>query len=193
MSQTIHLEDNRGITLIEILITAVLIGFLGLAFAAIFVTAHRYLLQDSTTILSQGDAAYAMDHMKRKIMVANRVVQFTNAKIAFRFDPNFPGTPTDFSDDQWAGYRLNGNLLEFMPNLGIAGTATPTEANLDAAAAEAPPVARSVLSPGGSVPAIFQLPGSTLLMVDLTVEKVTGGETRQTHLKTNISPRGVNS
>jgi len=186
--------------MIEILITAVLIGFLGLSFAAIYITANRFLIQDSTIVLSQGDASFAVDHIRRQVMVANRLVWLTDRKVVFRYDPAFPGTPTNFSDDWWAGYRLNSGRLEFVPTLGVNGTATPTEADLDGAAAENPPVARGVVAPGGAIqggtaPAIFTLDGGsgTLLMIDLTVKKTAGKENRETRLKSRVSPRGVNS
>lgn len=192
--------NNRGVSLIEILITAVLVGFLGLSFAAIYITANRFFIQDSTIVLSQGDASFAVDHIRRKIMVANRMIRLTDGKVVFRLDPAFPGTPTDFSDDQWAGYRLDGDVLNFVPDVGVAGTATPTEAQLDGAAAENPPVARGIVPPGGAIqggtaPAIFALEGgsSTLLMIDLTVKKTAGKENRETRLKSRISPRGANS
>lgn len=191
--------NNRGVSLVEILITAVLIGFLGLSFAAIYITANRFLIQDSTIVLSQGDASFAVDHIRRQIMVANRVVKFTgvDAKVAFRYDPVFPGTPTDFSDDRWAGYRLDGDVLNFVADLGVPGTTDPTDVT---GTAESPPVARGVVAPGGTVeggtaPALFTLEGSsgTLLMIDLTVQKIAGKETRQTRLKSRVSPRGVSS
>ena len=193
--------NHRGISLVEVLITAVLIGFLGLSFAAIYVTANRFFIQDSTIVLSQGDASFAVDHIRRKIMVANRLVRLTDAKVAFRYDPNpLTTTPTPPGDYRWAGYRLNGTSLEFVPNLGVAGTSTPTEAQLDAAASENPPVARGVVAPGGAVqwgkdpaPAIFTLEGGsgTLLLIDLTVQKVAGKENRETHLTSRVSPRGI--
>ena len=183
--------DHQGVSLIEILVVISLLGFLGLGFTGIYLAANRYLIQDTATIFSQGDASFATDHIKRKLVQANHLILLGNTKIVFRFDPIFPGTPTDFSDDQWVGYRLNGNLLEFVPNLGIPGNVTPTEGDLNAAAAESLPVARGILPPGGEIPALFELPAETLLKVDLTVQKETGGESHKTHLKTRVSPRGV--
>ncbi|MBI3616294.1 MAG: prepilin-type N-terminal cleavage/methylation domain-containing protein [Candidatus Omnitrophica bacterium] len=194
-------EDRQGFSLLEILIAVILLGFVGIGFSGIYLTANRYLIQDTAILLSQGDAAFAADHIRRQVLRANRIVLFTDAKIAFRFDPSFPGTPTDFSDDQWAGYRLNGNLLVFAPAVSpttdtngdgsVNGMDDPIEADLDGAAAESPPVAGGVQAPGGAVPALFQLPTGTLLKVDLTVQKQAGGESRQTRLKTDVSPRGV--
>ena len=191
----------RGVSLLEILLVVILFGFLVISFTAIYLAANRYLIQDTAAGLAQGDAAFAVDHIKRKLIGANRLVQLADAEIVFRFEPNFPGTPADFSNDQWAGYRLNGNALEFVPDVNpstdtngdgsVDAGDDPIEANLNGAAAESPPVARGVLAPGGSVPALFARPSDTLLKVDLTVQKSTGGNSRQTRLKSAVSLRGV--
>ncbi len=202
---------QRGVTLIEMMLAATLIGLLGLAFVSVYAASNRYMVQDSTIVSSQGDAAFAADHIKRNIFAANQVVLYdasgnpttnnalaTHRAIAFRFDPNpLPGTPTDFTDDRWAGYQINGTApnttLDFYANivqqqdpplLAAFGSATEVVIRrvlLDGA---------TTLS-GATVPFVFELPGTTLVIVDVTVRKTAGADQRETHLRTTVSPRGA--
>ena len=47
-------RNRRGVSLMEILLVVIILGFLGLGLTALYLTANRYLIQDSAIVLSQG-------------------------------------------------------------------------------------------------------------------------------------------
>ncbi len=197
---------QSGVTLIELMLAATLIGTLGLAFASVYMAAHRYMVQGSAIVSSQSDNAYAMDHIKRRIFAANRVVGYADVygdqRVAFRYDPNpLPGTPGDFSDDVWAGYRVDwsaspssnyDNTFRFYSNIKT-GETPPTAAEFDGTPNEV--VARHVLATPPAVlivpplPPIFVVLSPSLVKVDLYVKHTMGADQYETHLTTRLSTK----
>ncbi|MBI3333287.1 MAG: hypothetical protein HYZ93_04275 [Candidatus Omnitrophica bacterium] len=188
-----------GFTLLEVVIAAVLIGLVSLTFLAIFGTAQRYLIQGANQVSSQAEASFAVEQMRRRLLPANRVVRYTDTLLAFRFDPRPLGTatPADFSDDQWAGYRLNDDgTLDFLPNVSL-GAADPSQAAVSGAAAENPPLARGVVTLQMRLPDITVAPPQTSppqpgrVSILLEAQQATGGDSRRTRLETVVNPRGI--
>ncbi|MBI1952503.1 MAG: hypothetical protein HYS41_00045 [Candidatus Omnitrophica bacterium] len=164
---------EKGLTLLEVLLATVLMGLVGVAFGNVLVTAQRYYIQTMNIASAQSEGAFAMEHMKRRLLPADRLILFNAQALAFR------------ENNVWRGYRLNAASLEYAPDLGVAANDDPTLADLNGAAAEAPAVTGSI----GTF--TMRLPEAGRLEVEIVTEHAGGGDTRRMRLETVISPRGI--
>ncbi len=184
---------RAGFTLMEVLLASTMVGIVALSVGAIYFASQRFLVQSVNIASAQGDAHYAIEHMRGNVMVANRIVQWVgpgNSSTLFAFRVN----------NQWFGYRLDGTRLNFIsapalvPSTDTNGDGfidandDPTQGDLAGAAAEVPPITQDILA-GPNPPFSFLTP-SSVVRVDLTVRKTGGGDTRNHTVSTIIGCRG---
>lgn len=191
----------KGMTLLELLLAASLVGLVSLTFAAIYGSATRYFIQDVNLTSTQGEAGYIMQHIQRNVTAATRLVNSDTGNpapwagsVAFLVDTANPVVlPNDPTDDVWRAYRLNGANLLYIPNVGVASALSPTETQVNAAPNQEI-IARGV-SPTGATP-IFQITTavnlSPLLRVSLTTTQGTGANQKTSSISSSFSPRGAN-
>lgn len=80
----------RGNTLMEILLSSTMLGAVAISFGTIYGVANHHMIQETYSTLSQNDASFAMEHMKRHLMVA---VALADPDVAPGFDST--GRPID--------------------------------------------------------------------------------------------------
>ena len=61
---------RRGFTLLEVMVAMGLVGVVGLSFAHLYVNSQRYLTQSILVSETQGEASFAMEHIKRQLLNA---------------------------------------------------------------------------------------------------------------------------
>ncbi|GEM_PF-2640836 len=179
-----NLRSHNGLTLMEILLATALVSLVGLSFAAIYGSSQHYMIQDIDSSLAQGDASYAMDHMKRHLERATTFNVVTAIRIDFDWWPNGAGAPVPSS------YRLNGNLLEYRLDAGedtngngILDPGEDTNGNgiLDAA------TPWEVLIQGVTA-LTFTRVNSFTVTIDMTVKE---GKAQPVQLTANVVPVGM--
>lgn len=162
---------QSGVSLLELLVATVIVGVISLTVATIYTTANRFMLQDFNSATVQGEASFALQHIKRFVALATAIDSAT-------LPVGSPGTTAlQFTWTPGVGqaaltsrYRLTGTNLEFIRDIGV-GTVEQ--------------LAREVTS------IQFKRPLNGSIAVDLTVNvnAVTGA--RQQRLQTTVNPRGV--
>ena len=158
-------RTSRGVTLTELLIAAALVSFVALGFAALYGTAQTYMTNTLTSSESQGDAAYAIEHLSRNLRRGTNVT-FTGGNL----DITFRNTITDTSDTVMR-YTQTGTNLIFTPDLAAPGTTQTLIRNLE--------------STGGLV---VSLP-TGIRRAMITIKTDTAG--RKTDLKSSVNLRGT--
>ena len=183
---------RNGFTLIEILMAVLLIGVVSLSFGALQGIAHTFFFQSVGMANAQGEASYAMLHMKRNISKANRVVIISPTQLSFRYDHRSitagTATPTDMNDDEWDYYRLNGTTLEYMNNF----TAGPVAGGGDVTAIAIVIDGEEVIARGVTALAFTQASPAEV-DIDLTVQQQVGLQARSSRVRGSITPRGIGS
>ena len=161
---------KRGFTLLESVIVMSLLGVVGLSFAYLFTTAQRFMIQSMNFTSSQGDAAFALEHIKRYLMTATAVA--TPATGTAGPALQFTWQPRTIDAVRTSRYELNVNGdLRFIPDTANAGVF-------------------EVVSQG--ITAItFNRATAGTISIDVTAQRTSGGDTRQMRLQTNVSPRGL--
>ncbi len=187
------MKSCRGFTLMELVLASVLIGLVGLGFAAISGTAQTYLSQSAGISNVQGEASYAMLHMKKYLSVANRVIQYNaggnppqSTRLAFRYDHRgLSGTPLDISDDNWDYYAWDATNKTIVYRQGFVTSANPGSTDpADPGPDGATVVARNIQS------LLFTLTNSIEVDIDLTAQQTVGPQSRSTRVSTSVTPRG---
>ena len=157
---------SRGLTLLEVVLAAALLGIVGLAFVAIYPAAHRYLLQSMEFSTNQGEAGFAMEHIRRHLMKATAVtlpaVGISGGTVQFTWIPALAASPVTSS------YQLNGQTVEY-----VEGAASPE------------PIARNVTG------LTFTRPNNAQVVIQLQAQS--GGNAPATGLETTVTCRGVSS
>jgi len=125
-------SSAKGLTLVELLIAAALLGLVSLGFGFIYVVAQRNLVRNANFVVAQNEAAYAMEHIKRQLARAVFLDPVSTAT-----DLRFDYTTTMGAADVTARYVLNGNVLEYREGAGagvlvenIATNATTVDFNI---------------------------------------------------------------
>ena len=161
---------KRGFTLLESVIVMSLLGIVGLSFAYLFTTAQRFMVQSVNLTSSQGDAAFALEHIKRYLSTATAVAQpVTGAGAGNVLE--FTWQPTSLVAARTSRYVLSGTDLRFIPDTADVGTF-------------------EVVSQGITTITFNRATAGTI-SIDVTAQRTSGGDTRQMRLQTNISPRGL--
>ncbi len=165
-------SNSRGLTLIELLMAAVLLSLVGLSFAALYGTAQRYLIKDTLAASVQGEAAYAMEHMRRHLMLADGV---TNPAPPFPTAPpattvTFTWTPALGVPQVTSTYQLNASDSHLLEYVESGRTET---------------IARhvSLIS--------FTRTEPSQMSITLTIQQTAGTATQQVQLDAAVTHRGI--
>ena len=167
------MRRESGFTLVELGVALGLIGVVGLSFAYLYVSAQRQMIQSLNFTSAQGEASFALEHMKRYLTLAKDVTQPPNlAAPANQTDTlEFTWRPTLSAPDQTSRYELSGTDLRFISNIASPGTFETIARNIEQ-------VQFTRLSAG-------------MVSLQVTSQRTSGGDTRQTRLETTVSPRGL--
>lgn len=112
-----------GMTLLELVMAAALVGLVGTAFAGLYGTAMRFLLQETEMAMLQSEVGFAMEHIIRQSLPATDMV-VRDGRFYIRRDPGVitGGTQTQETDnDVWGMYELDTatSILKYDPQ-GLA-------------------------------------------------------------------------
>ena len=66
-------RPRGGFTLLEAVVVISLLSIVGLSFAYLLTTSQRFLIQSTDAAANQSDAAFALEHIKRHLMVATGI------------------------------------------------------------------------------------------------------------------------
>ncbi len=164
------LGRRSGFTLLEMMVTAILLGMVGLSFAYLYMAAQRFTLQSLSFTTTQNEASFALEHIKRNLLLATAIATPTvgaqGSTLQFTWQPNFSASA------QTSCYTLTGTNLLFYPTTCGSGTVET--------------VARNILS--------VNFNRVNVSRVDIVVQssRTSGVDTaRTTRLQTSVSPRGV--
>ena len=110
-----------GLSLIELLISIILMSLVVLGFSSIDLFSRHHVISSDRRVKVQNEISYAIEYMSK--YVQQSIGDFNNPPIkryppsgpkkGFRVnvDLNLPQTPSDLSDDTWVDFRLVGNRL----------------------------------------------------------------------------------
>ena len=162
---------RSGFTLLEVMVTALLLGMVGLSFAYLYTTAQRFTLQNMSVTATQTEASFSLEHIKRNLLLATAIatpaVGAQGAILQFTWRPNFAAAA-----DQTSRYEINGTTLRFIPDVGDAGVFET--------------VARNILSVN------FNRVNVSRVDIEVRSSRTSGVDTdRPARLQTSVSPRGV--
>ena len=160
--------------MLEVVIAAALLGVVGLSFAYLYGTSQRFAIQSMNFTSAQGEASYALEHVRRNLLLATAVAQPPNvappgnqtAVLEFTWQPR-SGVPPRTSRYE----RDGSNRLLFTPDIA------------DSSVTEI--IARSISAMA------FNRAGVSAVSIDMTAQRTSGGDTRTTRLRTRVSPRGI--
>ena len=125
-----YCKKKRSVTLLELLLSLIILGIVVLTFASIDVFCRHQVLSSDKRVQAQNNASKVLEHMNKKIgaAIGNEkitgmgpvitIFASTNTVIAF-VDANLSGIRGDTvgpGPDLWVGYRLDGNNLRFCGN-----------------------------------------------------------------------------
>lgn len=172
-------QDQRGVSLLELMVAIGLIGVVGLAFAFLYFSSQRFLIQSSNYTLSQGEASFALEHIKRRVLQATAIANPAPGGILdltgggsfnFTWQRRIPAGTGPLQTLNSA-YRLSGNNLFFDEDQNVPSTS---------------PLAR------GMIGVTITRTGRTIVAVTLTSRRNTGDDiNRDTQLQTIVTPRGL--
>lgn len=153
----------------EVLIGVALLGLVAVSFAYLYGTSQRFLVQSVNLSQSQGEAAFALEHVQRNLQLATAVALPANVGDA---GPTleFTWQPTITSAVRTSRYQLTGTNLEFIADTA-AGAAEGIARDIDAIT--------------------FTRTARSTFGVEVRAERTSAGDTRQTTLRTTVSPRGL--
>ncbi|MCM8794621.1 MAG: prepilin-type N-terminal cleavage/methylation domain-containing protein [Candidatus Omnitrophica bacterium] len=188
-------NSEQGLTLIEVMLSAVLIGVVGLALVSVTGSAHTFMMQTTGMATAQGEASFAQLHMKRNFAMANRFILWNAQEVSFRYDHRSitggTATPMDPTDDGWDyyGLRTSDNALVYKRDCGATadgnagagndpGSSPGTGGTVEVVARNLTSFSMTQVSPAQ-------------LRVDLTATRTVGTQTRSSRVVSTISPRGM--
>jgi len=112
---------QRGVTLLEIMMATVLLGLIGIGVGALISSSTRHLIRTTSTTRAQNGISFALEHMKRHLIMATAHERFPVAGALNRLE--FDWMPGGFGGvTVTSGYRLTGNILEYEDNVNVAPT-----------------------------------------------------------------------
>lgn len=157
-----------GVTLVELLIAVTLAGLVAVSFALLYGTAQRFLVQSMNFSSSQGEASFALEHIRRNLERATAVV-----------------APANVGD--------SGTALEFtwQPDITAAARASRyqlTGVNLEFRAA---PAAADVVIARGIAAITFTRSAQSTIDIVIRAQQTSAGDTRELTLRTTVSARGL--
>ena len=179
-------------TLLELLVVMSLLGLVAVGFGYLYANSQQFLAQSVAISATQGEASFALEHIKRQLLRVNWVLVFGTDRIAFRYDPRPFATQTpQVDDDQWDGYRLNGTILNLVRSIALTDdTNGDGVANGGDDPADVPAggevIARNITA------ITFERNNTRRVTVNVTAEQAAaGGGTQKTELTAVIGLKGI--
>lgn len=167
---------RRGFTLLEAIIAVTLLGLVGLSFGYLASLSQRLMIQSMGSSTAQGEAAFALEHIKRHLMRATAIVRPTVGENPPPSILEFTWQSTSLLAARTSRYELGGTGntdLRFIPDTAPAAAG-----------------AFEVVSQGVQTITFTRATAGTV-SVNVTARKTTGGDSRNMRLQTSISPRGL--
>ena len=167
-----RLSRRLGFTLMEVMVTVVLLGMVGLSFAYLYVTAQRFTLQSLSFTATQNEASFALEHIKRNLLLATAIATPAvgapqGPTLQFTWRPNFQEVA-----DLTSRYEINGTDLRFIRDTGNPGVFDTISRNISAVT--------------------FTRVNVSRVDIEVQSQRTSGVDTaRTTRLQTSVSPRGV--
>ncbi len=132
MNKKIARESIKSITLIELLVSIVILSIMVLIIYGIYTFSHSQVLNADRRTKVQNELTYALEHMSKYVQQANGDTNNPPIKVypnppetqtgfQVRVDFNNPQTPSSLADDAWISYYLSGNIL----TAACSGTGCP--------------------------------------------------------------------
>ena len=163
-------RPRGGFTLLEAVVVISLLSIVGLSFAYLLTTSQRFLIQSTDAAANQSDAAFALEHIKRHLMVATGITTPATGAggniLEFTWQEIVAGVATD----RTSKYQLNGSDLEYIADTTV-GTAET--------------IARGIQT------ITFDRAVAGTVAVDITAQRTSGADAQKMRLQTSISPRGI--
>lgn len=158
---------QRGLTLIELVVVISLLGVVALSFAFLFSGSQRFLVQSMNATSTQGEASYALEHIRRYLFLATDIAVpaegANGAVLQFTWQPTATGAAVT------SDYRLTGTNLEFQRTAG--GGYEVIARGIDAIN--------------------FNRTARASVEITLTARRTSAQDTRRTQLRTTVNPRGL--
>lgn len=184
---------TRGNTLMEILLSSTMLGAVAISFGTIYGVANHHMIQETNSFLSQNDASFAMEHMKRHLMGA---VALADPNVAPGFDSagrpidNYPVNRIDPSGNKvltaavnfyagslgvkrWQRYEVKGGELNYYSDW--VGAPNPPE----------------VICRGVTDPDLFHRPLASEVQIVLKVQKGGSSSFLSSTLETTVNLRAI--
>ncbi len=183
---------GNGFTLLELLMASVLIGMVGLSSVALYGLAHAYLFQNISMVNTQGEVSYTMSHIRRYLLMANRVILYNANEVAFRYDHGSilatPATATsqNTDDDNWDYYGWDSATKTLRYRKSFVNTPNPGAVDPgDPGTSGSVVIARNIQG------LTFTLVSPAQVDVDVTAQETIGSQSRTSHARTSINLRGM--
>lgn len=119
---------KKAITLIELLIALVLFLVIIMGAVSFDLAGRRFLRSSERKTEVLNDLTFILEHLFKNVSLATGDINSEGIKVPdgdhlrVRLDLNSPPTPSDYSDDLWIEYRINGNNLEFCSDFNITNS-----------------------------------------------------------------------
>ena len=126
-------NNKSGLTLMELIVAVILLGFVFLAIGGIDIGSRKLLRSIDEETMTLMDVSPAMQHMEKWISLVTgdkndlgvELVSATEIKFKLDYSPadgSLNNTPEDYSDDVQRSYYLDGNSLIYDPNTDLFST-----------------------------------------------------------------------
>ncbi len=176
------LRKNKGFTIIELLLTTVLLTVIMASAISLYVAAQGFF-NDLLTNSTLTSPAIAMETIVRKAQIANTIIyDGTNNQIKLRLDVNAASnpnrTPSDNTDDTWFKYRIIGSDLRWR---------TDSTPDTDVSASDALFDANLVLRPGSVFNLINPSGVATATVLNMVFITQLGTPSIDTTLQTSVA------
>lgn len=121
-ASSVRRQAAGGMTLLELIMAAALVGLVGTAFAGLYGTAQRFLIQETEMAILQSEVGFAMEHISRTGLPATAVQSGTSgSKVRLWFRTDTAGT-SQTDDDVWRLYEWDSTPTDkilYFYNLGV--------------------------------------------------------------------------
>ncbi|MDD5730536.1 MAG: hypothetical protein PHN57_05360 [Candidatus Omnitrophica bacterium] len=118
------LRKKNALTLIELLVSLCIIGFLIIAMANIDIFSRHHVMSSDKKTKVQNSLAYSLEHMTKEVSrtIGNEFISGADSVAntgtiagapALRVFVDFNNNGVSDAGDGWIAYRLQGNLLQF--------------------------------------------------------------------------------
>jgi len=110
------MKNKSAITLLELIIAISLLGVVALAFTSIQNFARYHAIGSERRAKVQNELSFVLQHIAKNVQRAtgdssHQPIVLVSNGFGVRVDTNSPPTPSNYSDDTWYNYTLNGNTI----------------------------------------------------------------------------------